>query len=92
MKVIRDCLQEPTVYIGTSRGIDWWESTTFVSAFYACLFESKVRPSEALQRGRDAGRRANRAFKAVIGAASPFTVRKLEPSTWVKETFNRRWR
>lgn len=91
MKVIRDCLQEATVYIGTERSIDWWESTTFVSAFYASLFESKVRPSEVLQRGRDAGRRANRAFRSLISEASPFTVDLLQPSKWAQETYKQRW-
>lgn len=86
-KAIRNCLAEPVAYIGTRRSVDWHESTTYASAFYAAYFRSKGRGTTPQKRALDAAARANSAYRETIGAASAFTAEVLTPSATAQRAF-----
>ncbi len=79
-RAVRDCLQGPVVYIGTSSIIGWHESTVFCSAFYGSLFRRKGRGQTPQQQATDAADRANKAYAVLTGKSSPFKVSVLRPS------------
>lgn len=79
-KSIRDCLEEPITYIGTSRLIGWHESTVFASAFYGAITRNKGAGMTSSEQGRDAGERAIEAYQTLTDKPCPFKVVTLTPS------------
>lgn len=77
---IRDCLQGPITYIGTTALIGWHESTVFCSAFYGALFRNKGRGSTPSAQAADAAERAVGAFEQLTGRKCPYKVVELKPS------------
>ena len=87
-KAIRDCLQGPLAYIGTSKNIGWHESTVFCSAFYGSLFRNKGQGLTPSKQAVDAATRAIEAYQVLTETACPFKVVTLEPSRVARRAFN----
>lgn len=83
-RAVRDCLQGPVTYIGTTSKIGWHESTVFCSAFYGALFRSKGRGSTPAEQARDAAERAVTAYEALTSKKCPFKIVELVPSRKAK--------
>lgn len=91
MKVVRDLIQQPTVYVGAKKRITWWQSTTFASAFYAAFFESTGHGVDPIERGRSAAGRAVRGYRTLVGGDCPYEVKTLRPSAWASNAYDTRW-
>lgn len=83
-RAVRDCLQGPVTYIGTSALINWHDSTVFCSAFYGALFRNKGRGITPADQAVDAAERANESFFILTGRKSPFKITMLTPSRHAK--------
>jgi hypothetical protein len=83
-RAVRDCLEGPVTYIGTSATIGWHEGTVFCSAFYGALFRNKGRGSTAADQARDAAERAIDAYVQLTDRPCPFKVFTLTPSRWAQ--------
>jgi hypothetical protein len=83
-RAVRDCLQGPVTYIGTTRAVGWHEGTVFASMFYGALFRDKgarILPAEASAHAADA---ATRAYSEMLGKKCPYKAVTLEPSRWAR--------
>ncbi|RYC05753.1 C25 family cysteine peptidase [Nocardioides zhouii] len=79
-KAVRDCLQGPITYIGTSRLLYWHESTVFCSAFYGALTRNKGKGKGKAEQGMDAATRAIDAYVLITDKPSGFKAVTLTPS------------
>lgn len=79
-KAIRDCLQGPITYIGTSRLLGWHESTIFCSAFYGALTRNKGKGHGKADQGMYAATRAIQAHRLITDKVSGFKAVTLTPS------------
>lgn len=79
-RAIRDCLEQPITYIGTSKMIGWHEATVFFGAFYGALTRNKGAGSSAAEQAFDAGSRSVGAYELLTDRACPFKVVTLTPS------------
>jgi hypothetical protein len=43
VRAIRDCIEAPTAYIGSTRSVTWHESAAYASSFYAAYFKDRGR-------------------------------------------------
>ena len=84
IRAIRDCVEEPVIYIGARRSVDWHETTTFASAFYASYFKDRGMGLSLQDRGWAAADRAFDAYELMVAGNCPFTVQELEPSRKAK--------
>ncbi len=84
---IRDVLQGPVTYIGTSSSVGWLEATVFCSAFYGSLFRNKGMGFTPSAQAKDAARRAIRAYKTLTGENCPYKTMELTPSRRALHTF-----
>jgi len=79
-KALRNCLQGPVTYVGTSSSVGWHDSTVFCSAFYGALTRHKGRGVAPREQGFDAAVRASKAFITLTDRKSPFKAVELLPS------------
>ena len=79
-RAIRDCIEDPVTYIGTTRKIGWHEPTVFGGAFYGALLRNRGRGSTPAEQTFDAAERAIKAYEILTDTTCPFTVTTLEPS------------
>jgi hypothetical protein len=79
-RAVRDCLQGPITYIGTSRLLGWHESTIFCSAFYGALTRNKGKGQGKAEQGMDAATRAIKAHRLITDTPSGFKAVTLAPS------------
>lgn len=86
-KAVRDCLQGPITYIGTSAYVGWHDGTVFASAFYSALFRNKGKGATPSQQAEDAANRAMQAFSLLTGRPCPYRVLTLEPSRRARKAF-----
>lgn len=77
---VRDLLHNDTGYIGTSRQVDWFDGTAYMSAFYTAFFRTRGKGQTIVDRGADAARRASEAYEATLGRKSPYGWSALTPS------------
>jgi hypothetical protein len=89
VKAIRDCIERPIVYIGAKRSVNWHESTTFASAFYAAYFRDKGRGLTPTARGLRAANRALAGYEQIVAGSCPFAVSELVPSRRANRSFAR---
>ena len=87
VRAIRDCIEGPTVYIGARRSVNWHESTTFASAFYAAYFRDRGRGLTGTQRGVRAAERAKTGYEAIVAGPCPFVATELSPSRRAERSF-----
>lgn len=79
-RAIRDCLQGPITYIGTTRLLYWHESTVFCSGFYGALTRNKGRGRAKAEQGMDAATRSIQAYQLIADKPSSFKAATLTPS------------
>lgn len=79
-RAIRNCLQGPITYIGTTRLLYWHESTVFCSAFYGSLTRNKGRGRDKSEQGMDAATRSIEAYELITDKPSGFKAVTLMPS------------
>ncbi|WP_116997342.1 hypothetical protein [Desertimonas flava] len=89
VRAIRDCIEAPAVYIGARKSVDWRESTTFASAFYAAYFRNRGRGLTPTERGMRAAERAIKGYQEIVDAPCPFTASILAPSRKAVRSFGR---
>lgn len=86
-KAVRDCLQGPVTYIGTSAMVSWYESTVFCSGFYGAFFRNKGKGVTTAERALDAAERAIGAYERLVDRKCPFKVKTLKPSASAQYAF-----
>lgn len=79
-RAVRDCLQGPVTYIGTSAQVDWHDGTVFASVFYGALFRNRGKGASPAAQAAEAGLRAINAYREVTRRSCPYRVVPLEPS------------
>ena len=79
-RAIRNCLEGPITYVGTSAAVGWHDATVFCSAFYGALTRYKGAGVTAQDQGLDAAQRAAEAFTTLTDRKSPFKAVELLPS------------
>jgi hypothetical protein len=83
-KAVRDCLNGPITYIGTSAMVGWHEGTVFCSAFYGSLFRNKGKGMNSAEQAWDAATRAVKAYEMLTDRKCPFHPVVLKPSLKAK--------
>lgn len=83
-RAVRDCLQGPVAYVGTSAAVGWYEGTVFGAAFYGALLQRRGRGSSALDQGLEAAGKAAEAYRLITGTKCPYRAVPLEPSRRAK--------
>jgi hypothetical protein len=83
-KAIRDCLEGPITYIGTSAQVGWYESGVFSAAFYSALLRNKGRGKSSQDQAWDAATRAADAYKLLTDRKCPYKAVRLEPSSYAR--------
>lgn len=79
-RAVRDCLQGPITYIGTSATVFWHDGTVFCTAFYGALFRNMGKGRTPAEQAWDAAERAATAYTHITGRKCPYAPRRLEPS------------
>lgn len=79
-RAIRDCLQGPIVYVGTSAMVGWYEGTVYAGAFYGALLQKRGRGQTFQEQGLAAAERASQAYGLITGRPSPYRAYELTPS------------
>lgn len=83
-KAVRDCLEGPITYIGTSAAVGWHEGAVFCSAFYGALFRNKGMGLSSAEQAWDAAERAIQAYQTVTDRKCPYKLYELVPSRAAK--------
>ncbi len=84
---LRDCIAKPTLLIGSSRSLDWSQSTVWTAAFYSAFLRGKGKGWEPIDWADDALRRANEAYSAVTDRPSPYRSVTLTPTRAASSAF-----
>lgn len=85
-RAIRDCIEQPTIYIGARREVDWHEGTVFASAFYGSFFKDRGFGLSPQDRGLQAAERAVAAYETLTDGECPFRAQELTPSRLAKRS------
>jgi hypothetical protein len=84
---IRNLLQGPVTYIGTSTQVNWHDGTVFCSAFYGSLFRNKGQGFTPAEQAKDAAGRAIKAYTILTGRRCPYKIMELTPSRTAMRAF-----
>lgn len=88
VRVIRDCIADETTYVGAKGSVNWYESTAYMTSFYASLLRRKGRGVTDAEAGWRAAQQADKAYSVVSGDARvPFRSFKLSPSRRARNSF-----
>ena len=90
LRAVRDCIEQPITYIGSTRSVNWHEATVFASAFYGAYFKDKGKGLEPSERGRLAAVRAIEGYSVMVDGRCPFKVQTLKPSRTARSALNAR--
>lgn len=87
VSAMRDCLETPVTYIASRRMTTEPECTLFAANFYGTLLQRKGKGQDPVDRTAAAAKRAQSAYEAATGAACPFRVETVQPSTKARAAF-----
>jgi hypothetical protein len=86
-RAVREIIGQPILYLAAKGAIDWHDSTTFGSLFYAAYFRRKGKGVDPLTRAEDAAKRAVASYGQLLERQSPYTHVRLTPSRQATRAF-----